>query len=512
MQCLFFWGTVLLHWIGIACEPDGFTVSPFWPLTGWIFICYWFFGVRPTVAIVAANLAVSYWVLNDVAGAILFGIINSVSPILSVLILQRIHSTKKLVFTLNTLLLFITLGAVLTVGVQATLGLLANIFCEIVTVPHIEFFETWFLSALSGMVIFAPIFKRVFDFVSGRVQLTVRTEFLLLLAADFFARSVLFSGVVLPNSSSYPLTFLLMPIAFWAGLRLTFSELTVYVVAFSLVSILGTTYSLGPFGGFAPLTSLLLVQVYAVTQAVMMYIIHTILDERKKEHQKLEQVQDATIMTLASLTETRDSETGSHILRTKSYVRELTEELRRQNLFTETITQSFIDDITKSAPLHDIGKVGIPDSILLKPGRLSKEEFEVIKTHTVLGEQVLRRTVAGLGKGSYLELAVDIAGTHHEKWDGTGYPCGLQGDNIPLAGRIMAVADVYDALTMERVYKAGMSHEQALEIMLSERGKHFDPVILDTFVSIGDRISDLSASVGVFEELMKVESSIRNKY
>jgi putative two-component system response regulator len=193
-------------------------------------------------------------------------------------------------------------------------------------------------------------------------------------------------------------------------------------------------------------------------------------------------IQDVTIHAMASLAETRDNETGNHIRRTQHYVKVLAQSLRSHPRFAAYLDDATIALLFKSAPLHDIGKIGIPDRILLKPGRFTPEEFEIMKTHTTLGRDAIAHAEAQLGMDvDFLRLAKEIAYGHQEKWDGSGYPEGLAGDAIPISARLMAVADVYDALISRRVYKEGMSHEAAVQIILDGRGSHFDPDICDAF-------------------------------
>jgi putative two-component system response regulator len=196
-------------------------------------------------------------------------------------------------------------------------------------------------------------------------------------------------------------------------------------------------------------------------------------------------VQDVTIMIMASLAETRDNETGNHIRRTQLYVRTLAEKLKSHPRFEAFLTDRNIDMLYKSAPLHDIGKIGIPDHILLKPGKLTSEEFETMKTHTTLGRDAIEEAERRLGtRVDFLTFAKEIAYSHQEKWDGSGYPLGLSGDAIPVSARLMAVADVYDALVSKRVYKEAFTHEVSCELMIKGRGSHFDPDVLDAFIAI----------------------------
>jgi putative two-component system response regulator len=196
-------------------------------------------------------------------------------------------------------------------------------------------------------------------------------------------------------------------------------------------------------------------------------------------------IQDVTILAMASLAETRDSDTGNHIRRTQYYVKALAEKLQNHPKFAWFLTDSNINMLFKSAPLHDIGKVGIPDRILLKPGRFEPHEFEIMKTHTTLGRDAIVHAETALGTSvEFLTMAKSISYSHQEKWDGSGYPEGMSGEDIPIAARLMAVADVYDALISRRVYKEGMSHEKAIEIMQEGRGTHFDANMLDAFLDI----------------------------
>lgn len=200
---------------------------------------------------------------------------------------------------------------------------------------------------------------------------------------------------------------------------------------------------------------------------------------------EIEVLQDVTILAMTSLAETRDQETGNHIRRTQLYVQALANHLRTHPRFAAVLTEPVIEMMTKSAPLHDIGKVGIPDTILLKPGRLTPEEFEIMKTHTTIGQSAIEHAENQLGKTvGFLNFAKENACFHHEKWDGSGYPEGRSGEEIPVSARLMALADVYDALVSRRVYKAAMPHQQAVEVILEGRGKHFDPDVVDAFFEI----------------------------
>lgn len=217
--------------------------------------------------------------------------------------------------------------------------------------------------------------------------------------------------------------------------------------------------------------------------------------EVKKRTREVVAIQDVTILVLASLAETRDSDTGNHITRTQLYVKALAQYLAANPKFARQLTESYIQMLFKSAPLHDIGKVGIPDRILLKPGRLDPEEFEIMKTHTTLGRDAIEHAEKRLGiQVGFLSMAKDIALSHQEKWDGSGYPQGLAGEAIPLAARLMAIADVYDALISRRVYKEGMPHEKAVAIIQDGRCSHFDPDLVDAFVVLQEEFRQIAAT------------------
>jgi putative two-component system response regulator len=195
-------------------------------------------------------------------------------------------------------------------------------------------------------------------------------------------------------------------------------------------------------------------------------------------------IKDITINALAELVETRDPETGNHIRRTQEYVRILAERLRTHPRFEDFLTEKSIELLFKCAPLHDIGKVGIPDSILLKPGRLTDEEWGTMKTHSMLGSLAIQKAVHDASRSfDFLDMAIQIAQFHHERWDGSGYPDGLKQDAIPIPARLMALADVFDALISRRVYKTPKPFDQARGIIVGKRGTHFDPDVVDAFLA-----------------------------
>jgi putative two-component system response regulator len=207
-------------------------------------------------------------------------------------------------------------------------------------------------------------------------------------------------------------------------------------------------------------------------------------------------MQDFAVFALAKLAESRDDDTGEHLIRVRSYSQVLAEQLRRDSVYAPQITAQFLDDLYRSSPLHDIGKVAISDTILLKPGRLTPHEFGIMKTHTILGARTLEQVVSTSKCGSFLAMAVAVARSHHERFDGTGYPEGLQGGSIPLPARIVALADVFDALTSTRPYKPAYSPVHARRIICEESGTQFDPLIVTAFEA-------------VFEEFLAIQNDNR---
>lgn len=214
----------------------------------------------------------------------------------------------------------------------------------------------------------------------------------------------------------------------------------------------------------------------------------------KEKVQEISQSQLSTLLAVTKLAEYRDDETGRHIERTRIYCKILAEELRQTSRYAQRINDAYVENIYHAAPLHDIGKVGIPDSILLKPGKLTSEEFEIMKTHTLIGATTLDAVRSQYPNNAFVNMGIRIASSHHEKWDGSGYPNGLAGEDIPLAARIMALADVYDALRSKRPYKPAFPHEKAVEIISKGDGRtvpgHFDPAVMDAFMRTAAKFAE----------------------
>lgn len=233
-------------------------------------------------------------------------------------------------------------------------------------------------------------------------------------------------------------------------------------------------------GGLAPFIGITSVSAFVMTITIIVLIAQG--NKRSFYHERLSGMQSGMITFMAEIVENRDDNTGGHIRRTAAYVEQIAEELKRQGAYPEILSDTYMRDMIVAAPLHDIGKIHIPDAVLNKPGRLSEEEFAIMKTHTTAGEELLKHAREELGESGYLNTAVEMAAYHHEWWNGRGYPYGISGEEIPLCARIMAVADVFDALTSKRCYKDAMPVEKAYAIIREESGTHFDPVVAEAFL------------------------------
>jgi len=206
-------------------------------------------------------------------------------------------------------------------------------------------------------------------------------------------------------------------------------------------------------------------------------------------------LQNALITTVADLVECRDKHTGGHVIRTQRYLEALTTELMKRKLYADEIARWDIEHFLSSAPLHDVGKIAITDLILNKPGRLNPDEFEIMKTHVTVGVDAIERIIDNMGENTFLLHTMYIAGTHHEKWDGSGYPMGLKGENIPLEGQLMAIADVYDALISVRPYKKAFTHEEACKIIENGAGSHFNPVLVSIFCEVEEKFAKIAQEI-----------------
>ena len=226
------------------------------------------------------------------------------------------------------------------------------------------------------------------------------------------------------------------------------------------------------------------------------------VEDLEAKNDTISKMQTALIVVLADMVEGRDEDTGDHIKKTSAYVKIIMEGMRKKGYYTEQLTDQFVKDVYHSAPLHDIGKIGVSDLILNKPGKLTDEEFAEMKKHTLIGEEILNKVMANVPESGYLTEARNLAGGHHEKWNGKGYPRGLSGEDIPLSARIMAVADVFDALISKRIYKPPFSIEKALSIIKEDAGSHFDPLVADAFLSEEEEVRKIAEAFGADVDIL----------
>lgn len=231
--------------------------------------------------------------------------------------------------------------------------------------------------------------------------------------------------------------------------------------------------------GLAPFIGITSISAFVMTITIIVLIMQG--NKRSYYHERVSGMQSGMITFMAEVVENRDDNTGGHIRRTADYVERIARELKRRDAYPDILSDRYMRDMIVAAPLHDIGKIHIPDAVLNKPGRLTEEEFAVMKTHTTAGEALLKHAREELGEYGYLNTAVEMAAFHHEWWNGKGYPYGISGQEIPLSARIMAVADVFDALISKRCYKDAMPLDKAYAIIREESGTHFDPVVVEAF-------------------------------
>lgn len=240
---------------------------------------------------------------------------------------------------------------------------------------------------------------------------------------------------------------------------------------------------------------------FVVSAVYVSRVVHTIDDKRSMLDESVEEkiaaienMQTQIIISFANIIEARDGSTGMHVKRTTEYVQALINELAEHGDFADILTPQYIHDTILSAPLHDIGKITVPDAILLKPGKLTKEEFKAIQNHTINGKNIIEESMANIEDEEFLKIAKSVALYHHECWDGSGYPFGVEGQEIPLCARIMTIADFFDALAAKRIYKEAMPTSKVFEMIKEQRGKKFDPIVTDAFLRIQDEIDNIARS------------------
>jgi len=240
------------------------------------------------------------------------------------------------------------------------------------------------------------------------------------------------------------------------------------------------------------------IQITSIAVAVAVLGVYMNLEDPAMK--ELTYYHNEMVVALANLIENRDGNTGGHVKRTGLYILPIAEELRKKGMYEDVLTRDYVSNLVKAAPMHDIGKVSIPDAVLLKPGKLTEEEFSTMKEHASKGGCIIKQNFKSLGDNEYSDMAYQVARYHHEKWNGKGYPEGLKEDDIPLCARIMAVADVFDAVSEKRCYRDAMPLDKCFEIIEEGKGTHFEPVIVDAFMSVRDKIEKIHKQFGMASE------------
>ena len=238
-------------------------------------------------------------------------------------------------------------------------------------------------------------------------------------------------------------------------------------------------------------TQMVYPEILATSVAVTVIILGVYMNLEDPALKELSRYHSETVMAFANLIENRDNSTGGHVKRTSMYVQLIAEELRSTGQYSDALTKDYITNLIKAAPMHDIGKVSVPDAILQKPGKLTDEEFTIMKLHAENGGNIIRETFKNLGSEEYRQMAYEVARHHHEKWNGKGYPDGLKRKEIPLCARIMAVADVFDAVSEKRCYREAMPLNKCFEIIEQGSGQDFDPIIVEAFLNIREKVEQV---------------------
>lgn len=491
-----FFGAVYygLGQLGVSLTQHTQPVALVWPAMGVGVAAIWLLGTRAVPFLFLAELVTGLGQSGMVVSCVLAAG-NTLGVWVGVDSYRRLRMEGTYFKEPRSTVLFMVLTAFLPGFISASVGVVTLHLAGMIHSANAgNIWCTWLLGDMTGSIVVSSCIlvwvaegRQAFKMSASSLQLA----FLMALAAIFVFGS---PGADIP--SERPLSFVLVPLLAWAAYIMSHKELVSAVVLGSGYAVWATAHGMGPFVSVGYPDSLLLLQIFILVLTSTGYIIHATASSHRHVVNSLQLTQDAAIFSLASLAETRDPETGAHILRTREYVKYLALQLRYHLRFSDYLTPKKIILLYKSAPLHDIGKVGVPDAILCKPGKVTPEEFEEIKMHTVFGRDALANATALLGQNSFLTLAEEIILTHHEKWDGTGYPLGLRGEDIPISGRLMALADVYDALISKRCYKPAMTHEEAKAVILRGYGTHFDPAVVDAFLRCEREFSKISEQYG----------------
>ena len=469
------------------------SATPVWPPTGIALASMLLLGYRAGPGIFLGAFLANLTTYGTVWTSLSIATGNTLEGLVGTYLVNKYANSNKVFDHPRDIFKFALLAAILSTAVSATIGVTSLALGGFARGADYRLvWLTWWLGDATGALIFAPLL-----ILYGR-DLHLRWSGQAMLERGLFLVALL-SISWLVFGGQFPFVYLTVPFLVWAALRFDQRETAAVVVLLTLIAVWATSRHLGPFVGATPNESLLLLQAFMGTAALVALPLAGVMVERRSADQKttdlhlqlrgrnallelrvrertreLEDAYFEMAERLAAAAEFRDDDTGEHARR----VGELSAVLAR-NL---GLAANEIELIRRAAPLHDVGKIGIPDHILLKPGTLIPEEFELMKTHVKVGAGILSE-----GKSGLLRLAEEIALTHHERWDGTGYPVGLKGEAIPLSGRIVAVADVFDAIISPRPYRKARSTEEAIEVIENGAGSQFDPRVVDALMAHVDQ-------------------------
>ncbi len=477
-------------WCSMSAEP----LAAVLPTAGFGFAATWVWGKKILPAIFIGGFVSS--ALSLAPGlSLLISCGNTLAIFVAYALIKKWKSTDALFDSPRNAILFIVAVVVGQGGINALIDVFGLYIKGALSAESIS--SNWwilFLSHATGTLVVAPFCVELF-----RQGLKPFTKKQLLEAVFVFSALCIVCALIFVKFFSFsllvhPEMFLLIPVLLCALFRLenrlSFAALAAGGMFAPLATFMGQNLS-DPM----VVKSLLLVEINLMVLSLTILILAPLVAQRGKGLNDLQLAQEMTIFALVSAAKIRSGESDHHLLRTQRFVAVLADDLRKHPRFKAELRNSKRELLIKSAPLHDIGKVGVPDAILKKQAPLTKEEFDEIKMHTVHGRDALAGASAMLGGNSFLRMAEDIIYTHHERWDGKGYPQGLKADEIPVAGRLMALADAYDALTQYRIYKQCCSHENAISVILKEKGKAFDPDVVDAFMRRQEAFSKIKKSL-----------------
>ncbi len=482
-------------------------VAVIWPAAGFGFAAAWLFGRWMLPGVLLAEFASALFI-NDVELSMLLATGNALAVASAVEFTRALKGEGRLFDKARNALAFLVGGAVTLSAVASAAGVASLLRAGVLTVDSVwTIWWVWFLSDVTGVLVVAPPCIALLRGQASPLRRGAAWERLVMILVIAALVWQVFGVRHMHTLSTYPLAFLFAPALLWAAFRFGHRTLFTGVAVIAAAALYGTALGHGPFGAQSFPQNFLLLQVFIIFLAGTTLVTHAAVAERSVTMRTLQLTQDMTVLSLASLAEMRDTEADRTTLRNQGYVRVLAEHLRENTRWRSQLTRETIDLMSRAAPLHDVGKVGVPDSILRKPGPLTPEERACAQSHVSMATKALMNASDAMNRASLMQMAETMAATHHERWDGAGYPRGLAGEDIPLAGRIMAVADVYDALTSRRAWREAFTHDEACATIFAGSGTQFDPEVVDAFLANAEAFRKLSTEDGLPAESTETEQA-----